>query len=175
MRGKKQLFSSVKQDWNTPESVLKLVREYAGGQIAFDPCSGPGSIVGAKLEWKPPEHDALIEPWWPHTGSGGTQNTTFVNPPYGRTLNDWSAKIRLVGRTVCWANMIVLVPARTDTRWFQPFFAEADAICFVKGRLKFLGAENSAPFPSAIILLGGNVALFRKVFKKLGCIVQFSR
>jgi hypothetical protein len=165
---KKTLFSSAKQDWNTPENVLKLVREYAGGQIEFDPCSGPGSIVNAKVTWCPPKHDALTESWGPQA-----KGVTFVNPPYGRTLNDWSTKIRLVGRSVYWPNMVVLVPSRTDTQWFQPFFTEASAICFVKGRLKFLGAANGAPFPSAIILLGGDAARFKKVFEKLGYVVRF--
>jgi hypothetical protein len=43
----------------------------------------------------------------------------------------------------------------------------------VRGRLKFLGAANGAPFPSAIILLGGYAERFEKVFEKLGCVVRF--
>ena len=47
-----------------------------------------------------------------------------------------------------------LLPARTDTRWFHRHIYENPRaeIRFVKGRLKFGGAANSAPFPSMIVI-----------------------
>lgn len=51
----------------------------------------------------------------------------------------------------------MLLPARTDTKWFHDFIYNKSEIRFLKGRLKFGGAQNSAPFPSMIVIFkGGN-------------------
>jgi site-specific DNA-methyltransferase (adenine-specific) len=48
---------------------------------------------------------------------------------------------------------VFLIPARTDTRWFHEIVMPyAKEIRFIKGRLKFGGAKNSAPFPSMIVV-----------------------
>lgn len=48
----------------------------------------------------------------------------------------------------------MLVPARTDTKWFHAYCYEKPdvEVKFVKGRLKFGHSKNSAPFPSMIII-----------------------
>ena len=48
----------------------------------------------------------------------------------------------------------MLIPARTDTRWFHEFIYKKKnvEIRFLKGRLKFGDANNSAPFPSMIVV-----------------------
>lgn len=48
--------------------------------------------------------------------------------------------------------LVYLLPARTDTRWFHDFCMKANEIRFLRGRLKFGGAKNSAPFPSMIVI-----------------------
>ena len=59
------------------------------------------------------------------------------------------------------ALVVCLVPARTETKWWaifwdhdkhQPRHAE-DEVRFVKGRLKFGGMENAAPFPSVVVVM----------------------
>jgi phage N-6-adenine-methyltransferase len=46
-----------------------------------------------------------------------------------------------------------LLPARTDTAWWHDYVIPyASEIRFIRGRLKFGGAKNSAPFPSALII-----------------------
>lgn len=83
-------------------------------------------------------------------GGGGS---TFCNPPYGREIGKWTRKAMKeakLGKTV-----VLLVPSRTDTVWWHQImdFMEArDEIRFIKGRLKFGDAKNSAPFPSAVIV-----------------------
>ncbi len=47
----------------------------------------------------------------------------------------------------------MLVASRTDTKWFHKLMEYAKEIRFIKGRLKFDNYKNSAPFPSAIIIL----------------------
>jgi hypothetical protein len=50
------------------------------------------------------------------------------------------------------ATVVCLIPARTDTRWWHQYASHAREIRFVKGRLKFGGHANSAPFPSAVVV-----------------------
>lgn len=50
----------------------------------------------------------------------------------------------------------MLIPARTDTRYFHDFiYHQATEIRFIKGRLKFGGQNNSAPFPSMVVVFKG--------------------
>ena len=48
----------------------------------------------------------------------------------------------------------MLIPARTDTKRFHEYIYGNAEIRFIKGRLKFGGCENSAPFPSMIVIFG---------------------
>ena len=72
-----------------------------------------------------------------------------MNPPYGREIGAIMRKAYeelLLGTTV-----VCLIPARTDTAWWHRY-AKRGQIVFLRGRLKFGGASNSAPFPSAIVI-----------------------
>ena len=46
----------------------------------------------------------------------------------------------------------MLIPARTDTKWFHKYIYGKAEIRFVKGRLKFGDSNNSAPFPSMVVI-----------------------
>jgi hypothetical protein len=89
-----------------------------------------------------------------------------LNPPYGRTIATWVEK--LVREYVCKSvtEAIALVPARLDTRWFNKF--RDYPVCFIAGRLRFSGHENSAPFPSAAIYLGEHIDRFDAAFSDVG-------
>ena len=52
------------------------------------------------------------------------------------------------------ADVVMLVPARTDTKWFHDYIYNKEnvEIRFLNGRLKFGNAKNSAPFPSMIVV-----------------------
>ena len=76
-----------------------------------------------------------------------------MNPPYGREIGLWARKARL--EAVEGSLVVGLVPARTDTRWWQESVLGHADVYFIAGRLKFGGAENSAPFPSAIVIWAG--------------------
>lgn len=88
--------------------------------------------------------DGLSQSWGGHT--------CWMNPPYGRTIGVWVKKAyeeSLGGTTV-----VCLVPARTDTKWWHEYCMKGE-IRFVRGRLKFGGCKNSAPFPSAVVIFKG--------------------
>lgn len=77
------------------------------------------------------------------------EGVLWMNPPYGRVIGTWLKKAyesRATATTVC------LIPARTDSVWWHQWVLMADEIRFVKGRLRFQGAKDGAPFPSCIVV-----------------------
>ena len=71
----------------------------------------------------------------------------WCNPPYGRQIGKWVEKAVKSSATV-----VMLLPARTDTKWFHDWCLPYGKIEFLRGRLKFGGCDNSAPFPSMIVV-----------------------
>lgn len=129
-------FSSKTDLHATPQDFFDtLDKEFKFGT---DVCALPDN---AKCEsFFTPEQDGLKQAW---TG------VCWMNPPYGREIGFWMKKAyesMLEGATV-----VCLVPSRTDTRWWHDY-AMKGQIRFIKGRLKFGKAKNSAPFPSAIVI-----------------------
>ena len=154
------LMSSNNNNWCTPPEVLNLVRNV--GSIELDPCGNIYSVVNATRAFFYPQQDGLLLPWG--------QGLTYCNPPYGRGLIKWAEKAVSEAGKGC--EIILLVPSRTDTRWFNIAFRAAQSVCFWKGRIKFLGAPSPAPFPTAIFYYGSNDTKFRLVFQSHGIIVE---
>jgi site-specific DNA-methyltransferase (adenine-specific) len=69
------------------------------------------------------------------------------------------------------AEVVVLLPARTDTRYWHEQVAQADAICFWRGRMTFVGAPAAAPFPTALVYFGPRPWDFQRVFTSKGMVV----
>ena len=136
----KVLFSSASDMWETPQNLFnELNREF---NFDLDPCATP--------------ENAKCERYFTLADNGLTQNwggvNVFCNPPYGREIYVWVKKCyeesKKPGTTV-----VMLIPARTDTRYFHDFiYHKAKEIRFIRGRLKFGNAKNSAPFPSMIVI-----------------------
>ena len=85
----------------------------------------------------------------------GGGEKVFCNPPYGRELYQWVEKCyreSLQPDTLC----VMLIPSRTDTRWFHEYVYHNAEIRFIKGRLKFGGCDAPAPFPSMIVIFRNN-------------------
>ena len=72
-----------------------------------------------------------------------------MNPPYGREIGKWLKKA--YESSINGAIVVCLIPARTDTAWWHDYVMKGK-IRFIRGRLKFGGSKNSAPFPSAIVI-----------------------
>lgn len=75
----------------------------------------------------------------------------FCNPPYGKKLKDWVAKCYHEGHKDN-TLVVMLIPARTDTKYFHDYIQHRAEVRFIRGRLKFGGAENGAPFPSMVVI-----------------------
>lgn len=122
------LFSSASVEWPTPRAVYDAL--HAEFAFNFDPCPLGGTADG---------RESLFLSW--------RGRRVFCNPPYGRGLADWLA----AGTEADIA--VFLLPARTDTAWFHHIvLPKAKEIRFIKGRLKFGDATNSAPFPSMLVI-----------------------
>ena len=83
---------------------------------------------------------------------GGGQ-TVFCNPPYSK-IAQWVRKAFYEGQkdnTV----VVLLIPARTDTRWFHNYILHRSEVRLLKGRLHFSGSVYNAPFPSMVVIFRG--------------------
>lgn len=138
----KTLFSSNSEEWATPGDFFEeLNRE---SKFDLDPCATAENHKTPKFFTK--EQNGLLQDW------GGRR--VFCNPPYGRKIGDWIAKAYEEGHkdgTI----VVLLIPARTDTKYFHDYILNRSEIRFVKGRLKFGGVDQSAPFPSMVVIFRG--------------------
>ena len=136
------MYSSKTDLWATPQDFFdKLDAQY---HFETDVCALPENSKCQR--YFTPEQDGLNQNW---TG------TCWMNPPYGREIGKWVRKAYESARDNG-ATVVCLLPARTDTAWWHDYIKPyAKSIDFVRGRLKFGGAKNSAPFPSAVVVFDG--------------------
>jgi hypothetical protein len=100
-----------------------------------------------------PQRSAFEHDWAEESGG----RPVFLNPPYGREIVRWMARAKIEGQKV---PVVVLVPARTDTRWFwESVLDGARDVRLLRGRLQFEaeGATAAAPFPSAVVVYAPGV------------------
>lgn len=133
------LYSSRSEEWATPQDFYdELNSEF---HFTLDVCATAENTKCQKYFTK--EENGLLQDWG--------NETVWCNPPYGKNIAKWCEK--------CYhhkATAVLLVHSRTDTRWFHDWVYHKAELRFVKGRLKFGGSKNSAPFPSMIAIYRGN-------------------
>ena len=131
------LFSSKSDMWETPQALFdELNREF---HFTLDVCATPENAKCEQFYTK--EQDGLKMPW---------EGVCWCNPPYGKEIGKWVE--RAYRASLIDATVVMLVPSRTDTKWFHEFAYKKAEIRFIKGRLKFGDSTNSAPFPSMILI-----------------------
>lgn len=134
------MFSSKTEMWSTPQDFFdKLNDEF---HFTLDVCA---ISENAKCErYFTPEQDGLSQKW---------DGTVWCNPPYCRQTGRWVKKAyeesKNNGNTV-----VMLLPSRTDVSWFHDYILGKAEIRFIRGRLKFGGSKNYAPFPSMVVIFG---------------------
>ena len=129
-------FSSKTDLWYTPEDFYQKYNDVFNFET--DVCATHENAKCANYYTE--ETNGLSQNW---------KGICWMNPPYGRTIKQWMKKAyesSLTGATV-----VCLVPARTDTNWWHDYAIKGE-IEFIKGRLKFGGSKNPAPFPSAVVV-----------------------
>lgn len=154
-------FTSDSYEWYTPPEIITATLKVLK-TIDLDPCSNCDSNpnIPAKQCFTKTTN-GLNQPW---------RGTVYMNPPYGREIKEWIAKLHDHYQTGMVTEAVVLTPARTDTQWF--YLLREFPRCFIKGRLTFSAVENTAPFPSVVFYLGKNAITFKQYFQNLGDIYQ---
>ena len=131
----KGLFTSKTEMWETPQN--------------FD-CDVCAIAENAKCDnYFSPKIDGLKQDW-------SNYKACWMNPPYGTEISKWVKKA--YNEAQKGIKIVALLPARTDTRWFHDwiYMMYGVDVEFIKGRLKFGNAKNSAPFPSMIVIFKQN-------------------
>lgn len=153
-------FSSAKDYWETPQRLFEqLDREFH-----FDIDVAANEENHKCKTWLGEWLDGSFTNGLTHSWRG---LTVWCNPPYGRSITGkWVKKAAESGTTV-----VMLLPARTDTKWFHEYIYGKAEVRFIKGRLCFEldgkpiidahGRPTGAPFPSMIVI-------FRRVHNDKG-------
>ena len=131
------MMSSNTDLWETPQAFFAQ-QSALYGPFDVDVCATQSNAKCAVYFDK--AMDGLKQTW---------KGKCWMNPPYGRGIGAWMKKAyESAGNGTV---VVCLVPARTDTKWWHDY-AMKGQITFVRGRLKFGSATNSAPFPSAVVV-----------------------
>lgn len=143
------MVSSKSNEWSTPQEFFNELNEEFF--FTLDPCS-TNENKKCSTNYTIAE-DGLSKDWSGHS--------VFMNPPYGGNTRKWIEKAwqeSLKGAVV-----VCLIVSSTDRSYWHDFiFPYASEIRFVRGRLKFGGAKNTAPFASAVIVFDKNTP-FEKI------------
>lgn len=132
------MFSSKTGEWATPDDLFDALNR----EFLFT------------LDAAADETNHKCQRYFDKATNGLTQNwggeTVFCNPPYGRQIGKWVSKA--FDEAKAGALVVMLIPARTDTAWFHDYILEKAEVRFIRGRIKFGGCKNSAPFPSMVVI-----------------------
>lgn len=134
-------FSSKSEEYATPQQLF----DDSDSEFHFtlDVCATKENHKCDRYFSK--EQDGLKQKW------GG--EVVFCNPPYSE-IEKWVEKSFYEGQkdnTI----IVLLIPSRTDTKYFHNYILHRSEIRFIKGRLKFGDSKNSAPFPSMVVIFRG--------------------
>ena len=136
------LFSSAKSDWTTPRWLFTRLDAEFG--FTLDAAATAENALCPR--YYTAEVDALTQAW---------RGVVWVNPPYSRHVGRWVEKGFMEASNGHATAVVMLVAARTDTRWWADYAMEGAEIRFIRGRLHFGAAASPAPFPSAVLVFDG--------------------
>lgn len=193
-RTRELMFSSDETEYQTPPEIFGPINKYVGG-FTLDAAASPEnhlvpiyySLDGlTKQFFSTPSViddtvDGLTGSWVvdkqghrPHGPDDPMMSKVWCNPPYSRELKgvpgltSWVKKAATETRMGGIENATLLLPARTETQWFQDWVAPYAIVVFIVGRVRFIGHDKkcrrelghtaadpihrlgAAPFPSAL-------------------------
>lgn len=131
--------SSKTDNWATPQDFFDNLNEEF--HFTLDPCANEENHKCDLFFTK--EQDGLTKDW------GG--RVVFCNPPYGKEIANW-VRYSYEQSQKPNTTVVMLIPARTDTRYFHDYIYGKAEIRFIKGRLRFGDATTAAPFPSMVVI-----------------------
>ena len=139
------MFSSATDIWETPQDFFDALDKEFGFEM--DVCALPENAKCKR--YFTPEDDGLAQEW---------AGVCWCNPPYGREIGKWVQKAAESAENG--ATVVMLLPARTDTRWFHRYIYGKAGIRFIAGRIKFGGSKHGAPFPSMVVVFNQEIRGF---------------
>lgn len=154
-------------NFNTPPDFLNdFVRPL--GRIGLDPCSNQHSMVDAVVSYDILAN-GLRQSWRGH-------GLVFMNPPHSHSpfnIEPWMVHFAQQFQTVSNDDQFIgLVPAKTDTAWFHECASQADAWCFLRGRLKFwlngVDTGSTGKFANLVFYRGLQVDKFKDLYRTIG-------
>lgn len=153
----KPCHSSKKDTWATPDWLFQQCYAEFG---PFD-LDAAASADNAKCDTWIDEEANGLKVRWRLLGE-----RVWLNPPYGRGITGhWVRKAHEESLAGC--TVVMLLPARTDAPWFHDVCQKYGEVRFLRGRVRFEGAESGAPFPSMLVI-------FRPP-KKMGALERIER
>jgi phage N-6-adenine-methyltransferase len=157
-------------EWYTPRPYLDAAIEVMGG-IDLDPASSKQAQAHVKAaQYFTVETDGLKQSW---------NGRVFLNPPYAMPfIKEFTTKMIAAWRASEMNEGILLTNNATDTEWFHAALSNCNAVCFTKGRIKFLEAsdgdlieKDSPTHGQAFFYFGNNIWKFAKTFARFGAIL----
>lgn len=135
----KGMLTSKRNNWETPQKLFdELNKEF---NFTIDAAADAENRKCERYYTK--QENALEKSW--------KNERVFLNPPYGRELPKWVKKAAEEAKNKN-TIIVMLIPARTDTKWFHDYIYKKAEIRFIKGRLKFGDGGKDAPFPSMVVI-----------------------
>ena len=160
--------NSGNNEWYTPAEFIAAARD-AMGTIDTDPASSDIANRTVKAStFYTADDDGLKKPW---------RGSVWMNPPYAQPLiAQFSDAVSEKYDTKEIKRACVLVNNATETGWFQRMLRSACAVCFLKGRVRFIdpdGNPSGAPLQGqAVLYFGDNPHRFARAFADLGCVLM---
>jgi phage N-6-adenine-methyltransferase len=160
-------------EWYTPSHIIEAAAAVMG-TIDLDPATSDAQQARAAVKatrYFTIENNGLNKPW---------NGRVFLNPPYARGwVDQFVAKMVAAYRTGELQQGILLTNSATETKWWQHAARHCNALCFPKGRVRFLKVKDgaltrgkSAPsHPHSILYFGAEVARFAQVFSTMGLVL----
>ena len=134
----KIMFSHKSDEFETPKDFYEKINNI--WDFTLDPAA---TIDNAKCKkYYTIDDDGLSKSW--------EGESVFLNPPYSQN-SIWVQKAYEEGQKED-TEVVVLIPARTCTKYWHNYCMKAQELHFIKGRLKFGNMTNSAPFPSVLVV-----------------------
>ena len=142
--------NSGENEWYTPSQYIESARRVMG-RIELDPASSDEANKTVKADRHFTKESNGLEQDW--------SGKVWMNPPYAQPLiADFCNLLDLSVTSGSVPEAIALVNNGTETAWFQTLLRTAKAVCFPKGRIKFIdmhGNPSGAPLQGQAILYWG--------------------
>lgn len=129
-------------EWETPQKLFDDLNK----QFNFTVDVAASDTNFKVKKYYTEQIDGLSQSW--------KDEIVWCNPPYGKQIADWVKKAS--DEVVNNCTTVLLIPARTDVKWFHEYVYNKAEIIFIKGRLKFGNSNTAAPFPNMLVIFRGN-------------------